>query len=457
MTGGADPTTLTAGTIAQIEREKIRLAYGSWVQYVDGAPFALALAILMCGALPEIGRTNIAIGATWVTVAFVWAAASSFAYRYYKEHEASRTPEFWRAQLAAIWMLHALLWGASIWVFWERSNTVNHAVLCMIALGVIVSYFFSLTMYFPILISALATLSLVQWSAFLYHGGPLSHVFMVAFPLFVGVLVNYGLKAARSYHTALQLRFKNEALVAAVMRANQAKSSFLASMSHELRTPLNAIIGYADLMRQRTFGPIAPARYATYIDDIHASGEHLLKMINDLLDLAKIEAGKRELLFVPVKLSDIAKEAIRFLEPQADRVHIGLLLDLKSNVVVEADERAVKQIVINLLSNAVKFSRPGGIAVVFCEVLDDGRVALGVKDTGVGMTHEMQMSAIKPFEQGSDAYTVEGRGTGLGLPICKGLIEAHQGQLKLESTPNVGSKIWVEFPAARTLRKAAAA
>ena len=388
MSVGASPATVTPGTLAQIEREKIRLAYGNWVKYVDGAPFALGMTVLMCGLVPEAGNTSIAAGTAWLAAALAWAVGASFANRFYQRNEPAHSPRFWSAHLTTIWIVHALVWGASVWVFWQQSNPVNQAILCTTALGVIVSYFFALTMLFPVLLAALATMMLMQWGAFLYHGGVLAHVFMIAVPLFVGVLIAYGLKAARSYHAALRLRFENEALAAAVMRANQAKSTFLASMSHELRTPLNAIIGYSDLMRQHTFGPIAPARYGTYVEDIHASGQHLLKLINDLLDLAKIEAGKRELDFAPVKLFDIATDTVRFIEPQAARAHVAVILDMKHDAVVMADERAIKQIVINLLSNAVKFSRPGGIAVVFCDRLAGDRIAFGVKDTGIGMTPE---------------------------------------------------------------------
>lgn len=457
MSVGAPQTPPSTGTNAQIEREKIRLAYGNWVQYVDGVPFALGLTMVFCGIVLDVGNTPLATGLSWFAAAVLWAGASSAAHQYYRRNEASKSLHFWRSLLCAVWVGHALVWGALVWVFWDQANPVNQAILCTVALGVIVSYFFSLTTHFPALVAALATLTVMQWSAFLNYGGALSHVFMVAFPLFVAVLLNYGFGASRKYHIALQLRFENEALAAAVTRANQAKNDFLASMSHELRTPLNAIIGYSDLMRQRTFGPVTPARYANYVDDIHTSGQHLLQMINDLLDLSKIEAGMREYTFAPIRLSDIASDAMRFIEPQAERAHVGVMLDAKVDVVVKADERAIKQITINLLSNAVKFSRPGGIAVVFCELRPDNSVAFGVKDTGIGMTPEMQQKAVEPFAQASDAYTVEGRGTGLGLPIVKALIEAHQGHLKIESTPGVGSKIWIEFPAERVVRKAKAA
>jgi two-component system cell cycle sensor histidine kinase PleC len=225
-------------------------------------------------------------------------------------------------------------------------------------------------------------------------------------------------------------------------------------MSHELRTPLNAIIGYTDLMRQRTFGPVTPHRYAAYVDDIHASGQHLLHMINDLLDIAKIEAGKHELVFEAVRLQDIAHDAMRLVEPQADRGSIGLAMNFALDAVIVADERAVKQILVNLLSNAIKFSRPGSEAVVFCRQSADGRLSLGVKDSGVGMTPEVLERVLLPFEQGSDAYTVEGRGTGLGLSICKQLVEAHGGRLHLESAPGIGSTIWAELPAERVVRQA---
>jgi signal transduction histidine kinase len=180
-------------------------------------------------------------------------------------------------------------------------------------------------------------------------------------------------------------------------------------------------------------------------------------MINDLLDLAKIEAGKREFNFAAVNLQSIAQEAVKLIEHQAERALVTVMLSIKHDAIVKADTRAVKQMIVNLLSNAVKFSPTGGIAVLFCEVLADDRIAFGVKDTGVGMTHEMQQRAVEPFTQDADVYTVEGHGTGLGLPIVKGLIEAHQGHLKIESTPGAGSKVWVEFPADRLLRKAEAA
>lgn len=457
MRSTADIAGLTPDIDEKIEREKVRLAFGSWLTYADGAPIAAVVVTLMCGLFPSVGSTSPAIGLAFLTAAAIWAASSTMAFQYYQRNETRHGPRYWRTVLTAIWASHATIWSTILFAFWDEGNVVNQAILCTLLLGVVVSYFFMLTMCMVVLLRALGTIALVSIPAFLLHGDTLSQVFLILYPLFMLILINYGIKAARSYHVALQFRFQNEALASALSRASHAKSSFLASMSHELRTPLNAIIGYSDLMRQRTFGPIAPARYATYVEDIHESGQHLLHMINDLLDIAKIEAGKQELLFEPVRLRDVAEDAMKLVEPQSERAHVCLSMNFSTDAVIDVDERAIKQVLVNLLSNAIKFTRPGGLVVVFCKRLPDGRISFGVKDTGIGMTSEVLERVILPFEQGSDAYTVEGRGTGLGLPICKKLIEAHHGHLRLESTPGVGSKIWAELPAERVLREASVA
>jgi signal transduction histidine kinase len=454
MTADVLKAAQAAETAEKIEREKTRLAFGAWTQHVDGIPFACAVAFMMSGIWPALGSTNPWLAAAWAGVQAAWSVAMVLIWRHYQTHEAARPAQFWQNVLIGTSIVYGFVWGGLVWVFWEPGNTVNQAVLCLVGLGVMVAAFFLTAMSFPVLCAGLSTLTLVFWAAFFVQGGTLADAFLVLFPLFTLLLLRYGRATARTYHEALKLRFENEALAAAVLRANRAKSDFLASMSHELRTPLNAIIGYAEMMQQQIFGPVAPQRYAGYVDDIWASGGHLLRMINDILDLAKIEAGKRELTVAPVKLSEIAADAMRLVEPIAQRAHVSTMYDAKHDATVRADERAVKQMLINLVSNAVKFSRPGGIAVVFVEVQANGRVAFGVKDTGIGMTVEEQQKALEPFAQAGAGETVEGHGTGLGLPIVKGLIEAHQGALRIESTRGLGSKIWVEFPPERLMRVA---
>lgn len=453
----ADTSHLTAETSEKIERETVRLAFGHWLTYADGVPISLIVTFLMCGFFPEIGSASLEVGALFMLCVIAWTAGATLVFAFYTRAEARYSPGFWRGILTAIWCTHAILAGSMLFIFWDEANNVNHAILCTMILGVMVWYFFALTMCLKALVPALCSVALVSVTAFVIHGDTLSKVFSLLLPMFMWILLTYGMKASRSYATALRLRFENEELAEALSRANQAKSAFLASMSHELRTPLNAIIGYTDLMRQRTFGPVMPHRYAAYIDDIHASGQHLLQMINDLLDIAKIEAGKQELVFETVRLQEVAQTAMRLVEPQADSANIGLAMNFAGDALIHADERAIKQILVNLLSNAVKFSKPGSEALVFCRQAPDGRLSIGVRDSGVGMTPEVMERVLLPFEQGSDAYTVEGRGTGLGLPICKQLIEAHGGRLQMDSTPGVGSTIWAEFPPERIIREAVVA
>lgn len=232
----------------------------------------------------------------------------------------------------------------------------------------------------------------------------------------------------------------------AAEQANRAKSAFLASMSHELRTPLNAVLGFSDLMRQETWGPITPPKYREYIEDIHSSGRHLLSLINDVLDMAKIEAGKREFQISEIDLAGVAHNALRFIEPQANERGLTLEPLIQGGIGLMADERAVLQILTNLLSNAVKFTKRGGRISVFARLAPGGSVSIGVKDTGIGMTVEGIKRALEPFGQIDPTITNEGKGTGLGLPITKALIEAHGASFHIESAVGKGTRVWGIFP-----------
>ncbi len=229
-------------------------------------------------------------------------------------------------------------------------------------------------------------------------------------------------------------------------KANRAKSEFLASMSHELRTPLNAIIGFSDVIRHETFGKVQPDKYRGYVDDIHDSGCHLLSLINDVLDMAKIEAGRFELHKVTVDIGATVTNALRLVGAQAAEAGLTLESRIDPGVRLIADERAAKQIFVNLLSNAVKFTKPGGRVTAFAEQRGDA-VRIGVEDTGIGMTRDGLAKALEPFGQVSHTVTVEGRGTGLGLPLVKALIESHGAVFGIESAPDRGTRVWGDFPA----------
>ena len=231
-------------------------------------------------------------------------------------------------------------------------------------------------------------------------------------------------------------------------RANRSKSDFLANMSHELRTPLNAIIGFSEVICGEILGPMKEGRYLEYIKDIHSSGLHLLAIINDVLDMSKIEAGKLQLSSEPVAIEDVIAEAVRMVGERAQSRRIELDLHLPAEgIVLRADERALKQILLNVISNAIKFSHEGGRVDIRAGMRESNRVVIEVEDFGIGMDADEQERALQPFGQAKAVTTRAYGGTGLGLPITKGLVEAHGGQLVLKSAVGRGTLVQIVLPA----------
>ena len=238
--------------------------------------------------------------------------------------------------------------------------------------------------------------------------------------------------------------------------ANAAKSLFLANMSHELRTPLNAILGFSEVMDKQIMGPLGGA-YRSYAHDIHASGQYLLRLISDLLDLSKIEAGQMELHDEDVDLGELVVECKRLILERADDARVAVetcvALDLPG---VSADRLRLKQVLLNLLSNAVKFTPPEGRVTISGSARDDGGVVLAVADTGIGMRPEEIGLALEPFRQVGNAFSRRQEGTGLGLPLAKTLTEMHGGALVIRSEPGRGTLVEIVLPPHRVLQRAAA-
>jgi signal transduction histidine kinase len=222
--------------------------------------------------------------------------------------------------------------------------------------------------------------------------------------------------------------------------ANHAKSEFLANMSHELRTPLNAIIGFSEIIAHELFGPLGNEKYLDYMKDIHKSSLHLLAIINDVLDMSKIEAGKLELSKEPLNIRHLIGEVIRMMREWAESRSIEMVTKLPvEEVEIWADERAMKQIFLNLMSNAIKFSRDGGQVCIRVVSDEPGLAVVEFEDHGIGMTEEELERALQPFGQAKPSTTRNYGGNGLGLPITKGLIEAHGGKLAIESRADQGT------------------
>jgi signal transduction histidine kinase len=233
-------------------------------------------------------------------------------------------------------------------------------------------------------------------------------------------------------------------------RASAAKSDFLARVSHEIRTPLNAIIGFAEVMMEERFGPVGNERYKEYLKDVHTSGTHVLSIVNDLLDLSKIEAGKMELAPEDLDANATIGECVSIMQTQANQQRVIVRLSLAPRLPrIRADERSLRQILLNLLSNAVKFNEPGGQVIVSSAQTDAGFVVIRVKDTGIGMSDDEIDIALEPFRQ--VATSRKTTGTGLGLPVTKALIEANHASFTIKSRKNEGTLIEVAFPPARSL------
>jgi signal transduction histidine kinase len=240
--------------------------------------------------------------------------------------------------------------------------------------------------------------------------------------------------------------------------ANRAKSTFLANMSHELRTPLSAIIGFSEMMQREALGPVGSARYRAYADDINQSGMHLLELVNDLLDLSKIEAGKMELSEDLVDVGRLIADCVVLVRDAAARAEIELAIPAESACpVVYADERRLKQILINLLSNAIKFTGSGGHVGVETAVAASGGLEISVRDTGVGIRPEDIDKVFEPFCQLPGTVESHQFGTGLGLPLSRKLAELHGGRLEIESAEGRGTTVMLRLSAERVRAAAAVA
>ncbi|BCJ91837.1 hypothetical protein IZ6_25720 [Terrihabitans soli] len=232
-------------------------------------------------------------------------------------------------------------------------------------------------------------------------------------------------------------------------RANAHKTDFLARISHEIRTPLNAILGFSEIMQTERLGPLGAPQYREYLDGITQSGTHIVSLINDLLDLSKIEAGRFDLNFVRVNLNEIVSSTASLLQPQANRGRIIIRTSLAPSMpAVIADLRSIKQVALNLLSNAVKFTPPGGQVIVSTLMTQDGDAVLRVRDTGQGMNDNEIELALQNFKQ--LATNPEG-GTGLGLPLTKALVEANRARFSIQSVPGAGTLVEMTFPPNRVL------
>jgi signal transduction histidine kinase len=262
-----------------------------------------------------------------------------------------------------------------------------------------------------------------------------------------GLIGGVGLWMSVEYYRGIREREVAKELAEA---ANRAKSEFLANMSHELRTPLNAIIGFSEMMRQEVLGAVGNEQYRSYVGDIHASGTHLLQIINDILDLSKAEAGKLTLDEGIFDVRDAVRSVAQLTSVRAQEGGITETIDIPPDVpLLRGDERKTMQIVLNLVTNAIKFSPSGSSIVIACRADPRAGLSITVTDTGIGIAEEDLGRVLEAFEQADSSLSRKQQGTGLGLPLVRAMMELHGGSFELKSTLGVGTEAKITFPADR--------
>jgi two-component system cell cycle sensor histidine kinase PleC len=369
-------------------------------------------------------------------------------------------------------LLQAVVWCSAGFILWVPGQPDNHAILILFV-ACTVSGWSSMGAFhlasgivaMPIYLFSLVAIPLLERSSNNFMLAGLCFAFWVL--MRVLLMSNYrtrehmirleqergglidNLKAAKDESDAARDRAET---------ASRAKSAFLANMSHELRTPLNAILGFSEIIHTKAMGPAVSDQYSEYAGHIHGSGQHLLSLINDILDLAKIEAGRFDLREADVDLARLLDDLIKMIGDKAQASGIILSVDIDASFPnVRGDERALRQILVNLTSNAIKFTPPAGHVTAFANVLEDGSLAFGVDDTGVGIAPEDHEKVFESFGQGRHDAVLTDQGTGLGLPIVRGLAEAHGGRVILNSVPNEGTRVTVILPKERARERLRAA
>jgi signal transduction histidine kinase len=355
-------------------------------------------------------------------------------------------------------LTRAVLWSALIGGVWGAFaaltmpvHSVTHQVLLVATVAAVTAGPVTILQPLPAAAGAyvvsIMTPVLVRAATMESTVGMFIATFLLAYTAIIMLMVRNGYLA---FMDSVRLRVSNTHLVRRAEQANRAKSEFLANMSHELRTPLNAILGFAQIIGNEIYGPIADRKYVDCAKDIEHSGSHLLEIINDILDLAKIESGQAELYEEDVDVPYAIGQCVRMVEDRADQRGVAVTVEADDGLPpVWGDERKIKQILLNLLTNAVKFTPEGGRVVVSAVRARDGGLKVVVRDTGIGMKPEDIPLALSPFSQIDGSYNREHEGTGLGLPLSKSLSELHGGDLTVDSDVGQGTTVVLSLPPER--------
>ncbi len=400
------------------------------------------------------------------TVFFAKGLLISLCRQFLKTPPAEVKARAWRAKMTAAEFLYGLSWAAVAFVSAGAAGEAAHTFVFAALLIVISMRMLFASPVMPIVFAGTLPMAAAIVVRFALLDNPFYWA-MAAMAIGVYVYFIWLMKGTNATVTAMMgFRAEKDALIAELEQAksisddararaeeaSQAKSRFLATMSHELRTPLNAILGFSEIMRSEILGTHENPVYKEYANDIHQSGQHLLNLINEILDISRIESGRYELHEAPVTLAIVVEDCQRLLWLRAETKGLRIIEQFEPDLPqLWADERAMRQICLNLLSNAIKFTPPRGTITLAIGETESGGQFLSVKDTGPGIPENEIPRVLKSFGQGSLAHQTAEGGTGLGLPITKGLAELHDGTFELKSRLRQGTEVKVSFPRARVM------
>jgi two-component system cell cycle sensor histidine kinase PleC len=432
------------------------------VSWVTTPLWALALAWLGSASCGLFGRQDVAVAAISPLLVSVVSFACYGIYTLYRRQVGldGAALRRWFLYFAGIQVAISAAWGSLPWMVWTDGDLLNHLYILLAVTAILSSLMLSRASSVVLFLAGMIPILALTSLRFVLGGGWIDSALALLTPLYGAHLFLDGRRFIARLQEDARLRFNIEDLAAALTKARDeavkkrfeaenasaSKTAFLANMSHELRTPLNAILGFSDLIDQQAMGPAALERYSDYAHDIHASGEHLLSLINDLLDVAKIEAGRMEIQPVALDPERESDHAVRLMAAKLAEKDLQLTVAMAADLPsVVADERAFRQVLLNLLSNAAKFTQQGGRIAVTCEQSGEG-LQICIDDNGPGIPAGRLAHIFQPFSQIDNRYDREAGGTGLGLTLVQGLMHLHGGKVWLESAEGRGVKAHLYFP-----------
>ena len=457
--------SLNVGTDSRVLKSQLEAITGLGKLAWFTTPFwALTLAWLGSAACGCFGHQSLAVAAIFPVIVCLVSFSTYRLYQLYRRDAdtSDNKLQLWASRFLFAQIAISAAWGTFPWLLWQDDSLLNHVFILLAMATTVSSLMISRVSNMGMFMAGVVPLVVMTTLRFALAGTWEDLGFALLTPLYAAHIFSDGRRFINRLEGDARLRFNVEDMAGALTRARDeaikkryeaesasaSKTAFLANMSHELRTPLNAILGFSDIIAHQSMGRDEIDRYSDYARDIHSSGAHLLSLINDLLDVAKIESGKMEIDPRRLDPRGIIEGVARLVAAKAMEKNLPVKTEIAAGTpLVMADERALKQMLLNLLSNAVKFTPEGGHVTITCQGVPDGGLELSVIDDGPGIAPDKLARVFEPFSQIDNRYDRQSGGTGLGLALVQGLTLLHGGRVWLESKPGAGVRATIYLPA----------